>query len=294
MSQEPSYYAIIPASVRYSDKICPNAKLMYGELTALCSKMGYCWATNGYFAKLYSVKSETISEWINGLRKAGFVTVELFPEKGNLRKVRLTELIQPSSEESEDPSPVKTEEVAGKNGGGSSEKTESNSITVSNKKKKKTATKVAHVFEIPSSLKTPEFEKAFDEWISDLKARRKSPTNLALKGHLKALASYAEIGGIEAAIDAIQYSIESAYRKPFQRPSFKRDGKEAKPPVKPKLTQFQQGIQDVRDFIENPACGIDREKIVDFLEGVNPDAFPGYFSTSELKEINILLMERAA
>ena len=30
----PSYYAIIPASVRYSD-IIPNAKLLFGEITAL-------------------------------------------------------------------------------------------------------------------------------------------------------------------------------------------------------------------------------------------------------------------
>ena len=33
MNETPNYYAIIPANVRYAD-LKPNAKLLYGEITA--------------------------------------------------------------------------------------------------------------------------------------------------------------------------------------------------------------------------------------------------------------------
>lgn len=76
MKEQPAYYAIIPASVRYAD-IIPNAKLLYGELTALANKDGYCWASNQYFADLYKVNKTTISEWIRILIEKGFIYSEV-------------------------------------------------------------------------------------------------------------------------------------------------------------------------------------------------------------------------
>lgn len=56
-----SYYAVIPATVRYDSSVVPGAKLLYGEITALCNEKGYCWATNDYFSRIYSVSKRTIS-----------------------------------------------------------------------------------------------------------------------------------------------------------------------------------------------------------------------------------------
>ena len=71
---KPNYYAIIPSAVRYSN-LKPNAKLLYGEITALSGKLGYCYATNNYFAELYDVSKNTISSWISDLKKLGFINV---------------------------------------------------------------------------------------------------------------------------------------------------------------------------------------------------------------------------
>ena len=80
--ENPNFYAIIPASVRYAD-ITPNAKLLYGEITALCNKEGYCYATNQYFANLYNVSKISISKWIKELTENGFIESEINYKEGS-------------------------------------------------------------------------------------------------------------------------------------------------------------------------------------------------------------------
>lgn len=77
-----SYYAIIPANVRYDDTLPPNAKLLYGEITALCNAEGYCWASNKYFAELYGVSNSSIKRWIKVLIDRGYVTSKLVYKEG--------------------------------------------------------------------------------------------------------------------------------------------------------------------------------------------------------------------
>lgn len=77
-----SYYAIIPAEVRYDEELPPNAKLLYGEITSLCNEKGYCWATNQYFADLYNVSKITVSRWISTLHKKGYISVETLYKEG--------------------------------------------------------------------------------------------------------------------------------------------------------------------------------------------------------------------
>jgi len=89
----PAYYAIIPAIVRYDDKLRPNAKLLYGEISALASAGGYCYASNRYFAELYGFNIKTVGALIGSLAKAGYILVEVIRnEKGavDIRKIWLT------------------------------------------------------------------------------------------------------------------------------------------------------------------------------------------------------------
>ena len=71
--RQKAYYAIIPANVRYDKDLVPNAKLLYGEITALCNEKGYCWASNQYFAELYNVSDRTIKNWISQLADKGYI-----------------------------------------------------------------------------------------------------------------------------------------------------------------------------------------------------------------------------
>ena len=73
-ANRPSYYAVIPADVRYDDQIPANAKLLYGEISALVSAEGFCYATNQYFSKLYGMADETIARLITKLEQAGHIT----------------------------------------------------------------------------------------------------------------------------------------------------------------------------------------------------------------------------
>lgn len=73
MEIKKSYYAVIPATVRYDKRIPAAAKLLYGEITALCNQSGLCWAENTYFANLYEVNTRTIQGWINALLNAGYI-----------------------------------------------------------------------------------------------------------------------------------------------------------------------------------------------------------------------------
>ena len=80
--EKKSYYAIIPANVRYDKRLMPNSKLLYGEITALCNEKGYCWAGNEYFANLYGVSKETISRWIGKLIEFGYLKREIVFKEG--------------------------------------------------------------------------------------------------------------------------------------------------------------------------------------------------------------------
>lgn len=76
-----NYYAIIPANVRYDAELPATARLLYGEITALCNEKGYCWASNSYFANLYDVTKRTASSWISQLENKGYIKVKVVKDK---------------------------------------------------------------------------------------------------------------------------------------------------------------------------------------------------------------------
>lgn len=79
--QRPSYYAVIPADVRYDDRLPANAKLLYGEITALANAKGFCYASNDYFCQLYGFSERTISRLFGALESSGYIRREVERDK---------------------------------------------------------------------------------------------------------------------------------------------------------------------------------------------------------------------
>ena len=80
---KPNYYAVIPANVRYSKKLTPNAKLLYAEITALCNMNGKCTASTQYFCKLYEVSRGAIQNWLKLLEDNNYIERVLIYKQGS-------------------------------------------------------------------------------------------------------------------------------------------------------------------------------------------------------------------
>lgn len=79
--QKPSYWALIPATVRYDADLPPNAKLLFGEVTALSNKMGYCCAGNGYFASLFGLSDRSVRRIFSQLAERGYLRVDVIRDE---------------------------------------------------------------------------------------------------------------------------------------------------------------------------------------------------------------------
>ena len=77
MSDTPSYFSILTASVRYSKDLTDFEKILFSEITALTHKNGYCTASNAWIAELYGKHPDTISKAISKLVKSGFLSLEI-------------------------------------------------------------------------------------------------------------------------------------------------------------------------------------------------------------------------
>lgn len=74
-----AYDAVIPANVRYDDRLSANAKLLYGEIRALSNLKGYCYATNAYLSdqSRLGLTERSVQRLIKQLDELGYIYVRL-------------------------------------------------------------------------------------------------------------------------------------------------------------------------------------------------------------------------
>ena len=180
-----SYYAVIPANVRYDKDLNPNAKLLYGEITALCNKQGYCWATNKYFSELYKVSERSISIWINQLIEKRYISSEIVHKKGDIKSTKRILRIDysintPVEEKFHTPVEEKFHTPV-------EEKFQHNNTSINNKKKKKTEIDEL----INEYTKNESLKENLYEFVKMRKGIKAAITTLGLKRILNRLDSLA-------------------------------------------------------------------------------------------------------
>lgn len=74
---KPSYWAVLPATIRYDPDLPPNAKLLYAEISALCDDVGYCFASNDYFARNFELGIKSVQRLIKTLSDHGYIAVDV-------------------------------------------------------------------------------------------------------------------------------------------------------------------------------------------------------------------------
>lgn len=237
---KPSFYAIIPAEVRYDKNLKPNAKLLYGEITALCNEKGYCWAGNEYFAKLYGVSIKTISAWISQLVDKKYLIRKLTYKPGTKEiESRILMLTMPYylSLEKGVPSPLKNgegespliQDVTNENKG--SPPTVKKGIPHHQKTEENTTIDYIHeVFNKDDSLKkNQDFIPLVVRWISYKKKEKQQSykTEDSLKTWIKNLIKYSA-GNFKIAEEIIDTAIANLwmgirppnnYKKQNQKPA---------------------------------------------------------------------------
>jgi len=72
---KPAFWAVLPEAGRYDEELPPNAKLLYAEISSLTDRRGYCYASNEYFMRLYSLSERTIRRLISELARLGYISI---------------------------------------------------------------------------------------------------------------------------------------------------------------------------------------------------------------------------
>lgn len=86
----PAYFAVITGPVLDDRALSDSAKLLYGRITSLADREGYCWATNEYLSQITGYGVRTITRLVAQLEQRGHVesmTVPAAKKGGRERRI---------------------------------------------------------------------------------------------------------------------------------------------------------------------------------------------------------------
>jgi len=81
--KKPDYDILIPSHVLHDNSIRPGARIVYGEIAALCGKGNSCLFDDILFSGLYGVSKKTLANWVKTLADAKYISIERMPTDEN-------------------------------------------------------------------------------------------------------------------------------------------------------------------------------------------------------------------
>ena len=226
-NNNPNYFGILPANVRYDKKLKPMEKILYTEITALSNSKGYCYATNSYFANLYDVHKNTAGTWINNLEKLGYIKSKIIYETGTKNvKERQLFIVTPINEKIDTYQQKDCDPINEKIDTPINEKIEDNNTRYNNtrynnineynkkeiNKEKKTKNKDTELI-IKSIYQSEEFKETFNEFIDMRKTIKKPATKKAIE---MIIIKLEKVNNEEQAIKMLERSIINNWQDVYE------------------------------------------------------------------------------
>ena len=88
--QQPNYWGILPASIRYDKELSSTAKLLGLEINSLTQQCGYCYATNKYLGELMCTEPRHIRRILAELKSRAHLHID-YGASGHKRRIYIIE-----------------------------------------------------------------------------------------------------------------------------------------------------------------------------------------------------------
>ena len=85
-----AFWSVIPATVLDDMQLQANAKILYGVLSSLMRREGYCWPSNAQLAAAMHCSEDVIRRWLAALQHDGHIQVRVVPNRktgGSIRYI---------------------------------------------------------------------------------------------------------------------------------------------------------------------------------------------------------------
>lgn len=85
-----AFCSVIPATVLDDMHLQANAKILYGVLSSLMRREGYCWPSNAQLAAAMHCSEDVIRRWLAALQHDGHIQVRVVPNRktgGSIRYI---------------------------------------------------------------------------------------------------------------------------------------------------------------------------------------------------------------
>ena len=83
-----AFWSVIPATVLDDMTLPANAKILYGVLSSLMRREGYCWPSNAQLAEAMHCSEDVIRRWLAALSDGNHIRVSITPNRKTGGKIR--------------------------------------------------------------------------------------------------------------------------------------------------------------------------------------------------------------